>query len=130
MRRLVLTACLLAALAGCGRTPPTLAGGKPVSYWLEAVRGPDARLRKTAVFKLGNVGPGEAAVVPALLGALKDRDAAVRREAILALMKCGPDARDAVPALTDLRQHDRDAQVRAYAARALEKLGRESEPAR
>ena len=50
MRRLVLTALLLAAVGGCGRTPPTLAGGKPVSYWLEAVRGPDARLRKTAVF--------------------------------------------------------------------------------
>ena len=130
MRRLALIAVLGAALAGCGRTPPTLAGGKPVSYWLEAVQGPDARLRKTAVFKLGNVGPGDAAVVPALVGALRDRDAGVRREAILALMKCGPDARDAVPALTDLRRRDGDAQVRAYAARALQKLGGEAEPAR
>jgi HEAT repeat protein len=122
-------AFVLVAVAGCGRTPPTLAGGKPVSYWLEAVQGPDSRLRKTAVFRLGNVGPGDAAVMPALLGALRDRDAAVRREAILALMKCGAEARDAVPALTDLRQRDRDAQVRAYAARALESLGRDSGPA-
>src|SRR5579871_3384331 len=104
MRRLVLATLLLGAVGGCGRTPPTLAGGKPVNYWLEAVRGPDARQRKTAVFKLGNVGPGEAAVVPALLGALRDRDAGVRREAIVALMKCGADARDAVPVLADLRQ--------------------------
>src|SRR5689334_3971309 len=130
MRRLFLTSFLLTALVGCGRTPATLAGGKPVSYWLEAVQGPDARLRKTAVFKLGNVGPGDAAVVPALLAALRDRDAGVRREAIVALMKCGPDARGAVPALVELRQHDRDAQVRAYAARALERVGSETEPAR
>src|SRR5438067_6313867 len=122
MRRLCLLAVVLIALGGCGPATPTLAGGKPVGYWLEALHGPDAKLRKTAVFKLGNVGPADAAVVPALTTALKDRDAGVRREAILALMKCGVDAREAIPTLTELQQHDRDAHVRVYAAKALRKL--------
>jgi hypothetical protein len=46
----------------------------------------------------------------------------VRCEVILALVKFGAGAGEAVPTLTDLRLHDRDAQVRAYAARALDKL--------
>ena len=104
-----------------------LAGGKPVSHWVEALKGPDAKLRKTAVTKLGNVGPADEVVLPALLGALEDTDAAVRREAILALMKYGPGAREAVPRLVDLKRRDRDAQVRSYAARAVEKLEREPE---
>lgn len=124
MRRLLLLALALIGLCGCGRPVATLAGGKPVGYWLDALHGPDARLRKTAVSKLGNVGPTDPAVVPALTAALKDRDAAVRREAITALMKCGADAREAIPVLTDLQQHDRDAQVRRYAAKALEAIGR------
>ena len=103
-----------------------LAGGRPVSHWVEALKSPDAKQRKTAVTKLGNVGPADEAVLPALLGALNDADAAVRREAILALMKYGPGAREAVPRLTDLRQSDRDAQVRTLAAKALEKLERET----
>jgi HEAT repeat protein len=115
---------LLLALsaAGCGEARPTLAGGKPVSHWTGAIRDPDARVRRQAAAKLGNVGPADPAALPALTGALKDADAGVRREAILALVKCGPAAREAVPALEQLRQHDRDPQVRAYAARALEKL--------
>jgi HEAT repeat protein len=79
-------------------------------------------LRKTAVFKLGNVGATDPAVWPALLEALKDKDAAVRREAILALMKFGPGAHEAIGILTELRQRDADAQVRVYAAKALRKL--------
>ena len=47
-----------------------------------------------------------------------DKDAKVRCEAVLALLKFGPDAREVIPALTDVRQHDRDRQVRAYAAKA------------
>jgi HEAT repeat protein len=122
MRGLLLAAVPAVLLTGCGQAPPTLAGGKPVSHWVGALASPDAPLRKTAVFKLGNVGPADPAVLPALLGALKDRDAAVRREAVLALMKYGPGAREAVPALSELRQQDGDARVRACAARALEKL--------
>jgi HEAT repeat protein len=110
------------AACGCGRATPTLAGGKPVNHWIEALQSPDAATRKHAVAKLGNVGPVDPAAFPALLGALKDRDGGVRREAILAVMKCGPDAKEAVPVLTELKQKDRDAQVRTYAARALASL--------
>lgn len=107
---------------GCGKAPPTLAGGKPVSYWIAALQDADAKVRKKAAFKLGNVGTADPAALPALIGALDDRDAAVRREAILALVKFGPAAKEAIPALTALQHKDRDAQVRAYASKALEKL--------
>jgi HEAT repeat protein len=110
-------------LCGCAKSPPTLAGGKPVSHWVEALRGPDAKARKKAVAKLGNVGAADAAVLPALTAALRDRDPGVRREAILALLKCGPGAREAAGPLAVLRQRDRDPQVRAYAAKALAKIG-------
>jgi HEAT repeat protein len=112
---------LAALLSGCGQPLPTQAGGKPVSYWVQALQNPDPKVRRMAVFKLGNVGPADAAALPAVQGALKDRDPRVRGEAILALMKFGADARTALQALNELR-HDRDGQVRADAARAVEKL--------
>lgn len=115
---LSLTLCL----AGCAKSPPTLAGGKPVRHWIETLRSPNARLRKQAVFKLGNVGPSHPDTLPVLLGALNDGDAAVRCEAILALLKFGPAAGQAVANLHDLRQRDPSAQVRLYAAKAAEKL--------
>jgi HEAT repeat protein len=130
MRGLVFVAVVSVLLSGCGQSPPTMAGGKPVSHWVEALRDPDAKVRKTAAFKLGNVGPADAAVLPALVQALKDRDPAVRRESILALVKCGPEAGQAIPVLTDLQQRDRDPQVRSYAARAVQKLGTELASAR
>jgi HEAT repeat protein len=46
----------------------------------------------------------------------------VRSEAILAVLKFGPKAQETVPTLTDLSRHDRDAKVRSFAAKALEKL--------
>ncbi|HKB36760.1 MAG TPA: HEAT repeat domain-containing protein [Gemmataceae bacterium] len=128
MRRLVVAALLAATLSGCGKKQPMLAGGRPVSHWLEVLKGPDAKQRKTAVTKLGNVGPADEAVLPALLGALKDPDAQVRHEAILALMKYGPGARDAMPELAELQRRDRDARVRSAAAKALEKLQADADP--
>jgi HEAT repeat protein len=125
MRYLVLI-CLatvpLVSSTGCGKRQPMLAGGKPVGAWVQALQDPDARVRKQAAFKLGNVGPADPAALPALIGALKDPHAAVRREAILAVLKCGPAARDAGPVLLELQRNDRDAQVRGYAAQALDKL--------
>jgi HEAT repeat protein len=117
VKRLVIITLLL-ALGGCRQAPPAMAGGK----WAEALHSPDVRVRRKAAFTLGNIGPSDPAVLPALMGALADPDAAVRREAILALLKYGPGAQEAVPTLVEMRQHDRDAQVRADAARALQRL--------
>jgi HEAT repeat protein len=117
MRR-VLLVMLLILLSGCGSTQPTMAGKK----WADALRDPDVRIRKRAAFTLGNIGSSDPAAFPALVGALKDRDASVRCEAILALLKFGPDASDALPALNEVCQKDTDANVRAYAAKAVEKI--------
>jgi HEAT repeat protein len=115
-------ALLVVALSGCGSSPPMLAGGKPVAHWVQALQDPDARVRKKAAFKLGNVGTADPAAFPALVGALKDKDAAVRCEAILALVKFGSAAQDAVHLLTEMQEKDRDAKVRSCAAKALEAL--------
>jgi HEAT repeat protein len=112
-------AVLLAVLlSGCSNAQPT----RPVGHWVGALQDPDPRLRKQAAFNLGNIGPADPTVFPALLGALRDRDAKVRCEAIVALLKFGSDAKEAIPALTTVQQQDRDARVRSYAAKALEKL--------
>jgi HEAT repeat protein len=122
MRRVPAAVGWLALLAaGCGQTGPTLAGGKPVGHWVEALRSSDAKMRKTAVLKLGNLGSADPAALPAVTGALKDPDAAVRREAALALLRNAPAAAEAVPALTAAKT-DRDPQVREYAAKALERI--------
>jgi hypothetical protein len=112
----------ISASKPCGNAQPTVAGGKPVSYWVEASHDTDANLRKQAVFKLGNVGASDPAVVPALIAALKDSDPHVRCEAILALVKCGPDAKEATDVLVELQSKDRVPKVRDYAAKALKKL--------
>ena len=123
-RRIVLAllALLLFGSSGCGKKEVTLTGGKPVSYWVQALRGSDARSRKKAAFELGNVGPADPAVLPALLAGLDDHDPVVRREVVLGLVKLGPAASEAVPKLVILRQKDRDPKIREYAARAIDKL--------
>jgi HEAT repeat protein len=120
MKWLLLIGLIIAA-AGCAKAPPTMAHDKPVGHWVQAVRDPDARVRKRAVNVLGNVGTADPAALPALTVAVSDRDAAVRAAAVLALLKIGPPAREAVPALTEA-QKDRDPTVRAYAAKALRRI--------
>jgi HEAT repeat protein len=115
-------AALALLVCGCAKVPPTLAGGKPVRHWVEALHGPDAKARRKAAAKLGNVGGADPVVLPALTAALRDGDAGVRREAILALLKCGPGAREAAGPLAELRRRDRDPQVRACAAKALARM--------
>ena len=58
---------------GMGMWPaaPTLAGGKPVSYWLRTLHDADPKERKEAADKLGNAGSADPAVCPALVEALQ-----------------------------------------------------------
>jgi HEAT repeat protein len=116
---------LVIVVCGCNKGQPPLAGGKPVSHWVQALDDPDPKVRKTAAAKLGNVGTADAAALPALIKALKDKDAIVRSEVILALVKFGPEARAACPALEEVQRNDANAKVRDYAAKALEKLRRD-----
>jgi HEAT repeat protein len=118
-RRILL---LMVSLSGCGGTEAPLSGGKPVSFWLVSMTDADAKLRETAIIKLGNVGNTDAEVLPALLQALDDAEPAVRRAAILALMKYGTGAEEALPRLTQMLAKDRDAEVRSFAGKAVEKL--------
>lgn len=114
---------VLALLAsGCHKAEPALAGGKPIDQWILALNDANPQVRKTAVTKLGNVGPVDPAAFPALHAALNDREAVVRCEVILALLKFGPQAKDALPALAEIRRRDPDAKVRDYASKALAKL--------
>src|SRR5579859_3992043 len=121
MKKLAL-AILLIGILGCGQSEPTLAGGKPVSYWIDSMHSPDAALRKKAVMKLGNVGPTDAAVKPVLLEALKDSDAGVRKEAIGALMKYGADAKESLPTLMEMANKDASGEVRESADKAAQRL--------
>ena len=120
MNRFVVAAICL-ALIGCGTDRPPTAGGKPAEHWLSELQSHDAKARKKAVFKLGNLGAADTSVVGALASALKDRDATVRAEAALALMKIGPSAQEAIPALT-VAQQDQDATVRSFAGKAMSKI--------
>ena len=122
MRTIWILLGVAAMACGCSKGTPTQAGGKPVSFWIQEMKNPDAKARRHAVAKLGNVGATDPAVPPGLQSALSDADSGVRAEAILALMKCGPTAKDAIPALTEMQTKDRDAQVREYAGKALAKL--------
>ncbi len=108
-------AVLPIALSGCSQSHPPLAGQK----WADALHDPDAKVRRKAAFTLGNIGPSDSAVVPALTQAIRDQDPAVRREVILALIKCGSAAEDAVPALAEMSNRDPDSTVREAAAKAV-----------
>ena len=128
---LIVAGCILAN--GCGNSQAPLAGGKPISHWIQASSDSDAKVRREAVFKLGNVGSSDASVIPNLIAALKDSDSQVRCDAILSLLKSGPDARAAIDALAELRSHDPDPKVREYAAKGLKRLqtlSNTSDPAR
>jgi HEAT repeat protein len=123
--RAVFTAIVLAALAaGCQRpSVPTelYFSGQPVSHWLEALKSPDPKARKKAVDVLGNVGPGDPVVLPALIGAMKDEDPQVRDAAVLAVSKMGPAGAAAEPALREAAR-DPNPAVRGHAVAALGRI--------
>jgi HEAT repeat protein len=112
---------LLVLAGGCAKTPPTMAHGRPVEHWVQALQGRDTHARQKAVRVLGNVGPSDPAAVPALARAAADPAPAVRREAVRALLKLGPAAAEALPALERCRK-DPDAQVRRDATLAVQRL--------
>src|SRR5947209_8498654 len=116
MRFLLVGTFILAS--GCGAGQPRTAADK----WAAALDHPDAKVRKKAVFTLGNIGPSDAATLPALIKALADPDPGVRCEAILGVLKLGEKNRQAVPYLLKLQRTDSDSKVRRYAGRALEKI--------
>jgi len=95
MRRIlpVILVISLSSLSGCTSQPPPDTDAR-VRHWIKALHEP----------------------------ALKDADGPVRCEAILALVKCGPAAKGAIGELTQSQRKDRDARVRDFAARALEKI--------
>ncbi len=109
--------------SGCTNRPDiTLAGGKPMSYWIEALHDKDPKARKAAATHIGNAAPSDSAAISALIEALKDPDPTVRCEVLLALMKCGSAAADAVPTITEMQKKDPSEQVRKYATKVLEKI--------
>jgi hypothetical protein len=118
----ILQALIVFALAGCGQTHPTLAGGKPVSFWVESLQSSDAQLRQKAVDKLGNVGNSDPQAFPAVIGALRDADPAVRQAAVRAVPKFGTPAREAVAALKEIESSDADPEIRAEAAAVRQAL--------
>jgi HEAT repeat protein len=112
----------LLSVAGCAKTGPVVAGGKTAAHWVKALKDPDAKQRRTAARKLGNIGTADPAALPALLEALKDNEAEVRQEAILSLVKFGTAASDAAPVLREMKERDPEPQVRIYAEKALKKI--------
>src|SRR5262249_3324944 len=107
---------------GGGPKPPTQAGGHPVSHWVQELKSSDAKVRRHAVAKLGNVGTSDPEALPAVRGALADADAGVRAEAVQALVKFGSAAKEAEAQLLDMQKKDRSPQSRDYAAKALEHI--------
>src|SRR5262245_38851068 len=66
MRTICLFLGAAAIACGCSKSVPTQAGGKPVAYWIQELKNPDAKARRHAVAKLGNVGETDPAVLPGL----------------------------------------------------------------
>jgi HEAT repeat protein len=92
--------------------------GKPVSYWIEALKSPDAKTRVAAASAIAKIGPPAKSAVPALIDALKDDEKLVRTESIAALGKIGPAAADAVPMLIKLAD-DNDWATQSLASAAI-----------
>jgi HEAT repeat protein len=101
---------------------------KPLSELSKRLHDPDATVRQDAVRALGDTGPENEAVVPALIEALRDPDGNVRGEAASALGKLGLRAKAAVPALSEALDGF-DSAVEVEAAMALWKIDRQTKVA-
>ncbi len=124
MRHAVLWTMLPILLLGCSRTDvpkEKYFSGEPVEHWLEAIKSPDAKVRKKAADVLGNVGTVDPRAVPALIEAVRDKDAKVRAAAVLGLSKIGAPASAGESALEEATK-DKDPTVRTHAATALARV--------
>ncbi len=95
--------------------------GKPASYWLDKVASETRDERAEAIQALASGTFPDRVVVPGLIVALGDKDQGLRDQAVEALRSIGAAA---VSALTrTLEDNNRDAEVRAWAARTLGRMG-------
>lgn len=124
MRRCIDAFLIGLLLLGCNRqVEPTAKffSGKPVEYWLEAIKSADAKARQKAADVLGNVGPIDSRAIPALIEALKDKDPKVRDAAVLSLSRIGAPASVALPALEEAAK-DKDPSVCSHATAAVARI--------
>lgn len=81
-----------------------------------ALKDPDFLVRSQAALSLYDCGPAAKPLLPAIIEALDDPQRGVREVASAVLGVIGPDASSAVPRLTEMVEHDPDAQVAALKA--------------
>lgn len=96
-------------------------GAPAVPSLVAILEEPRSASRVSALYVLGQIGPGASGAVQILGRTLKERDPLIVRLAAVALGHIGPDARDALPLLTDLLQADH-ADLRISAALALARI--------
>src|SRR5260370_36989368 len=88
----------LMLLAGCsGKEEPLISHDKPVDHWLQELKKPDVKSRKTAVVALGHVGTADSRAIPALIEAVRGRGVAGKDPWSPALPKLGPNGRGGGP---------------------------------
>jgi len=123
VKRFLVTAFLTVSLVGCGKQAPITSGGRTASFWAEALQNSNVEARRKAAAKLGPLILIDKEALPALLDALKDADAQVRSRAAWCLgVYSAPKAHEVLPVLEEVRQQDKDVNVRDSAAKAIEKL--------
>ncbi len=94
---------------------------RPLSAWVEDLKGMAPYTRNQAAYAIAGMGPAAKAAVPALIEALHDSEAAVRFPVCIALKEIGPDAAAAVPALREALE-DRNDDVAAMARKAIRSI--------
>ena len=99
--------------------------GKTLDEWVARTKAKDKRIRQTAAWALGNIGPEARTTVPALIELFKDKEESVRGAAARALGGIGANAASAAPALTELL-NDKNEEVQHAVAVALGNIGPEA----
>ena len=109
--------------------PKSQFNARSLRSWIGDLNSSDDRVRRQAIFALGAIGDDAAEAVPALAAVLRDdSDSDLRVQVALALSKMSSASRAAVPELAGALS-DSEPYVRAYAAVALLRLGKDAAPA-